>query len=449
MATNASQSNKCCHRKLYGVADLTIPVNPPAEWFQPPAQGIPTDKRITIEASGRVYGYVALWDTCHVGMGGCTKPPKGSPTDYNYAHQGETLTADGSMIRTAVIAGGTGHPGQDVAVPVPDFYANSGKQLMRVRYGEDANGLYFAGALWPEATDLEVAQIRASAVSGDWRFHAAWRHTPSGGYDFAGSILVNIPGYPMPNGYDAGSVAGRMRAIAASAGEGWILSEGDLYISSDEQPIVAGATPFVETAKAPMGTAWHKPTGISGKADLRKIYAWVDPNGNPDAASSYKLPHHNANGSVVWHGVVAAMARLMQSNTQIPESDRKAVYNHLAGHYRQFQKEPPKFGVKGSKSTPADPPKSKRPVYASGENVMSGIENECTDCTDTQLPAGVTQEQILAAVGDALASIVADATPEVDPRDALIASLTDQISALNKRFENQDADELIGQLTAE
>lgn len=197
---------------------MAFPVNPPKAWFEKPESGIPTDKRITITADGQAYGYIALWDTCHVGHPNCVKPPKGSPSAYEYAHQGETLTAEGELIATAVIAGGAGHAPMDMATAaVPAYYENTGFQLMRVRYGEDENGLWFAGALWPDVNELQVAHLRASSISGDWRWHAAWRRGQSG-HDFAGACLVNIPGFPMQKPNDpVNSEAGRPFALAASA----------------------------------------------------------------------------------------------------------------------------------------------------------------------------------------------------------------------------------------
>lgn len=161
------------------------------------------------------------------------RPPKGSPSNYEYAHQGETLTDDGDVVRTAVIGGGAGHaPIDSDSATVPAFYDNSGTQLMRVRYGEDDNGLWFAGALWPDVDDLDIAKIRASSLSGDWRWHSAWRETGAG-YDFAGACLVNIPGYPMPtSGNGIGDRAGRMRRIAASIGD-CIVGDGDVFVASE------------------------------------------------------------------------------------------------------------------------------------------------------------------------------------------------------------------------
>lgn len=207
-----------------------IPLHPPKSWFSPPESGIPVDKRITIEADGRVYGYIATWDTCHVGLAGCTRPPKGSPTDYEYAHQGETMTADEGLIATAVIGGGAGHAPMDMeTAAVPSYYDNTGTQLMRVKYGEDQHGLWFAGALWPNVEDLQVEQIRASSISGDWRWHAAWRKTGDGGHDFAGACLVNIPGFPMRSSSSVGDRSGRPFALAASA-----LTDDELIVSDGE-----------------------------------------------------------------------------------------------------------------------------------------------------------------------------------------------------------------------
>ena len=47
----------------------------------------------------------------------------------------------------------------------------------------------------------------------------------------------------------------------------------------------------------------------------------------------------------VWRGVAAAMGALLggRGGVDIPDGDREAVYNHLAKHYAQFDKEVPEF----------------------------------------------------------------------------------------------------------
>lgn len=79
----------------------------------------------------------------------------------------------------------------------------------------------------------------------------------------------------------------------------------------------------------------------------RKAFTWFDESA-PESFGSYKLPHHDVvEGELktVWRGVTAAMAALLgaRGGANIPEEERKAVYNHLAKHYRQFEEEAPEF----------------------------------------------------------------------------------------------------------
>jgi len=82
-------------------------------------------------------------------------------------------------------------------------------------------------------------------------------------------------------------------------------------------------------------------------AKYAKGFGWYDEN-DKENFGSYKLPHHYVrNGRLItpWSGVKAAMAALLgaRGGVDIPENERKKVYNHLAAHYKQFDKEPPEF----------------------------------------------------------------------------------------------------------
>lgn len=107
-----------------------------------------------------------------------------------------------------------------------------------------------------------------------------------------------------------------------------------------------GVIGYREGSKAPEDTAWDGASEIAraDTDDLRAMCAWYDAN-EPDLKSSYKLPHHRSDGGhpVVWRGVSAAMGSLLRGGVTIPAGDREGVYNHLASHYRQFDKEPPEF----------------------------------------------------------------------------------------------------------
>ncbi len=115
-----------------------------------------------------------------------------------------------------------------------------------------------------------------------------------------------------------------------------------------------GVIPFLATPKAPEGESWDAGLEVkkaSGNASrLKKMHTWVDTtDDNFDASERkwYKLPHHKGDGvqSVVWRGVAAGMAALLgaRGGVDIPSGDRKGVYNHLAKHYKQFDKEAPEF----------------------------------------------------------------------------------------------------------
>ena len=79
----------------------------------------------------------------------------------------------------------------------------------------------------------------------------------------------------------------------------------------------------------------------------RKAFFWVDPE-NTDKQGGYKLPFANVfDGELkaVWRGVAGAMAALNGSRggVDIPDNDRKPVYNAISKYYDKFDKEPPEF----------------------------------------------------------------------------------------------------------
>lgn len=76
-------------------------------------------------------------------------------------------------------------------------------------------------------------------------------------------------------------------------------------------------------------------------SELRSVYAWVDPAGDVEAIGSYRIPHHHGiNGPANLRACVAGIATLNKAGGDIPEADRKAVYDHLATHVREADREP-------------------------------------------------------------------------------------------------------------
>lgn len=91
-------------------------------------------------------------------------------------------------------------------------------------------------------------------------------------------------------------------------------------------------------------------SGKKDKIDFAKYargFTWFD-SATADTLGAYKLPHHVARDGelvAVWRGVTAAMGALLgaRGGTDIPSEDRQAVYDHLARHYRDADREPPEF----------------------------------------------------------------------------------------------------------
>jgi HK97 family phage prohead protease len=84
-------------------------------------------------------------------------------------------------------------------------------------------------------------------------------------------------------------------------------------------------------------------------SDLRTVYAWSD--GDPEVKASYKFPHHHGvDGPANIRALIAGIAALngARGGAAIPEDDRKAVYDHLAAHLRDADRDPPELRDLGS-----------------------------------------------------------------------------------------------------
>jgi len=154
-------------------------------------------------------------------------------------------------------------------------------------------------------------------------------------------ILLEYSDVPVPSNPDALQIAVSKGLVPAEKINDYVIVPVDL------SEMEKGVIPFHDYGIAPEDTAWDAAAEVR-QADvetLKKMCAWFA--GDGENKGDYKLPHHKASGGnpAVWRGVAAAMAALLgaRGGVQIPDSDRKGVYNHLAKHYRQFDKEVPEF----------------------------------------------------------------------------------------------------------
>jgi len=79
----------------------------------------------------------------------------------------------------------------------------------------------------------------------------------------------------------------------------------------------------------------------------QKAFCWVNPE-DPNKLGAYKMPFADiVSGDLkaVWKGIAAGMVTLMgaRGGVDIPDRDRKPVYNFLVVYYKKFDKEPPEY----------------------------------------------------------------------------------------------------------
>jgi hypothetical protein len=195
-------------RRVDGLVAHAAPEwKPPRAWFADPKLSVPTG--ITVDDDGRVYGHAAMWGSCHIGQADvCVQPPHEEA--HPYYMTGEVVADDGKRISVGQITVGTGHAKLHLgAVPASEHYDNTGHAVADVAVGNDAHGIWVAGAIRPDADPRLVHELRASGqVSGDWRRIGS-------SLRLVGLLAVNVPGFPVPK-MQARVASGQQEALIAA-----------------------------------------------------------------------------------------------------------------------------------------------------------------------------------------------------------------------------------------
>ncbi len=184
------------------------PVAPPAAWFTDPGFTGPTP--LTIDDDGRVRGHLAAWSVCHTGFGDrCVLAPH-SQSDYAFFTTGAVRTREGSTVRVGQLTMGCGHAGLDAGSGTAKAHYDGGPgavQWADVAVGEDAYGIWIAGAVRPGLSEAQMREARAQALSGDWR-------DQNGALELIAALSVPVPGFPVVGlAASAAPVNARSRSI--------------------------------------------------------------------------------------------------------------------------------------------------------------------------------------------------------------------------------------------
>lgn len=263
-----------------------VPEYPPVEWFterpdwlQTPDEiraawvadgGDPLDAPVTklqVDDQGRIAGYFYQDGQCLVHDP--TACPRPSPTRYSAFHQSEVITASGEPIVVGVIGNNGGHASATAPVSVAlEHYANPNLQLLACRAYDDDIGGVILGALVPGVTYGDVALVRRSALSGDWRpMPAQWWQAHGiqasvvracQGYDCIGPTFVTKPGLPLARRTRAAAVEVSVARTIELPDGTKITEHGDTAPLPPPGPHVRAdidETPAVEAAEAILAQA--------------------------------------------------------------------------------------------------------------------------------------------------------------------------------------------------
>jgi hypothetical protein len=190
-----------------GMVASSIPVAPPADWFDNPKLDKATP--LTVDDDGRVYGHIAAWHVDHIGLPYGTKPPR-SRSKYAYFHTGVVRTENGSDVPVGQLTLAGGHASLEAsAAEAVKHYDDTASAVADVHAGEDQFGIWVAGSLRPGTGPEQIRTLRASAPSGDWR-------PIRGSLELVAVCQVNVPGFPIARARVASGAVVALVAAGAS-----------------------------------------------------------------------------------------------------------------------------------------------------------------------------------------------------------------------------------------
>lgn len=185
---------------------FTIPEIPPVEWFEveePPGGPMP----LTIMDDGQVFGHLAVWGECHIGIHGeCIMPPQ-SACNYARFHVGE-IPVEGGRGRVACgrLTFHTGHADKHLdAAATARHYDHSGTVAADLRASDGEFGIWVCGALRSNVTTAQIREVMSCPPSGDWR---AW----GADLELVAALAVPVPGFNTPREHLVASGFGSVRS---------------------------------------------------------------------------------------------------------------------------------------------------------------------------------------------------------------------------------------------
>jgi len=217
------------------------PENPPRSWFEMPEPDELTP--LTVLDTGQVYGHIAPFSQCHIGMPGtCVTAPR-SPSDYAYFHTGEVVCDDGSRVMVGNLTMDAHHADRhETAAATMAHYDHTATAVADLHARDGLLGVWVCGAARPGLTAAQSRTLMAAAPSGDWR-------RIGGSLELVAALCVNVPGFPVPR--TEGLVAGGAQMSLVAAG---VIVDEDRSRSSFMEAMARLVDERIQAAFEAMGT---------------------------------------------------------------------------------------------------------------------------------------------------------------------------------------------------
>jgi hypothetical protein len=135
--------------------------------------------------------------------------------------------------------------------------------------------------------------------------------------------------------------------VLRAAGIGTGTTSIKQHKTSGKVGTVAALWKAIPTHETEVNTKRWLPQDLKGSTidELRAKHAAVDAAGDPSDPACYLFPHHDATGAANVMQCIKAIARLngARNRPDLPDDVAKAVYDHLADHLKDADRDPPTF----------------------------------------------------------------------------------------------------------
>lgn len=147
---------------------------------------------LTVEANGRIHGYLADWKNHHLSVAGRVKAPRGN--GYGHFNASTVLTPEGAVSTGPLVIGGDHASERASWTDAVDHYASTSLAWADVHIQDDRHGIRINGMVRPGTPSEAVHAGRASRLSGDWRRIGSKM-------ELIASLSVSTPAFPVARGF--------------------------------------------------------------------------------------------------------------------------------------------------------------------------------------------------------------------------------------------------------